>query len=79
MRTTVEISDEQRAALLKIAAERGLKGFSSLVQEALGEYLATRGSDAERTSAALAVRGALDQTEADELRQNCMRIRDEWR
>ena len=79
MRTTIEISDEQRAALLKIAAERGLKGFSSIVGEALGEYLATRGSDAERTSAALAVRGTLDQLEADELQQNCERLRDEWR
>jgi len=40
VRTTVEISDAQRAALLKLAAERGEKGFSRLVGEALDRYLA---------------------------------------
>ena len=79
MRTTIEINDEQRASLLKIAAERGLKGFSPIVQEALGEYLATRGGDADRNSRAQAVRGALDRAEADELDRVCKRIRDEWR
>lgn len=79
MRTTIEISDEQRAGLLAIAAERGLKGFSPIVQEALTEYLATRSGDTDRIAAALAKRGALDQAETDELRQNCRQIRDNWR
>ena len=39
MRTTVELSDEQRAALLSLAAKRGLRGYSMLVQEALAQYL----------------------------------------
>ncbi len=79
MRTTVEITDEQRARLLAIAAERGLKGFSSLVQEALGEYLATRLGDADRITDALGMRGALDENAADELRQACNQIRENWR
>ena len=40
MRTTVEITAEQRAQLLKLAARRGEKGFSGLVREALETYLA---------------------------------------
>ena len=40
MRTTIEITEEQRAELLKLAAIRGHNGFSQLVQEALNEYLA---------------------------------------
>lgn len=40
MRTTIELTDEQRAALLALAARRGLRGYSSLVQEALAAYLA---------------------------------------
>ena len=79
MRTTIEISDEQRAGLLAIAAERGLKGFSPIVQEALTEYLATRAGDTDRIAAAMAKRGALNQAEADELRQTCQQIRDDWR
>lgn len=39
MRTTIELADEQRAALLAMAARRGLRGYSSLVQEALAKYL----------------------------------------
>ena len=35
MRTTVEINDRFRARLLQIAAERGEKGFSGMLEEAL--------------------------------------------
>lgn len=40
MRTTIELTDEQRSALLALAGKRGLRGYSSLVQEALAQYLA---------------------------------------
>ena len=40
MRTTVEITPEQRAKLLELAARQGRKGFSHLVREALEAYLA---------------------------------------
>ena len=39
MRTTIELSDEQRSALLALAGRRGLRGYSSLVAEALAQYL----------------------------------------
>lgn len=39
MRTTVELTDEQRAALAALACKRGIRGYSSLVQEALAQYL----------------------------------------
>ena len=79
MRTTFEITDEQRAALLAIAASKGEKGFSGIVREALDQYLDGRRGHAERVSAALSVRGALDRREADELAQTCSLIRSEWR
>lgn len=41
MRTTIELTDEQRSALLALAGKRGLRGYSSLVQEALAQYLAS--------------------------------------
>lgn len=41
MRTTIELTDEQRSALLALAGKRGLRGYSSLVQEALALYLGT--------------------------------------
>jgi len=33
MRTTIEIRDEHRAALLELAAKRGLKGFLAKIVE----------------------------------------------
>lgn len=75
MRTTIEITDEQRARLLALAASRGLKGFSALVSEALDEYLKARRSDGEIIAAALATRGSLSDTEADELAAACATIR----
>jgi predicted CopG family antitoxin len=40
MRTTVELSDAVYRRLRAAAAERGLRGFSELVEEALDSYLA---------------------------------------
>ncbi|MFH1567467.1 MAG: hypothetical protein ABIL09_05645 [Gemmatimonadota bacterium] len=79
MRTTLEITDRQRAELLQIAASRGEKGFSGVVQEALELYLASRKLDAGKLTAALAVEGALDEDEARELAEACAQIRAEWR
>ncbi len=39
MRTTIELTDEQRAALMALAGKRRLRGYSPLVQEALTQYL----------------------------------------
>ena len=39
MRTSIELTDEQRSALLALAGKRRLRGYSSLVQEALALYL----------------------------------------
>jgi hypothetical protein len=40
MRTTVELSDSLYRRLRAAAAERGLRGFSGLVEEAVDAYLA---------------------------------------
>jgi predicted transcriptional regulator len=39
MRTTIRIADDHRERLLKIAAERGDRGYSRIVEEALDRYL----------------------------------------
>lgn len=79
VRTTIEITDEHRTELIRIAASRGSKGFSSLVQEALDEYLTKRGRDSSAIAAALGVRGALDDEEAAAMADECSRLRAKWR
>ena len=79
MRTTVEIPDVQRARLLELAARRGEKGFSRLVQEAVDRLLAEDDSRGVRTKAALALEGSMGAKEADELLASVVRIRSTWR
>ena len=73
MRTTIEITEEQHLALTALAAKRGVRGFSSLVREALDRYLAEqRGEDLE---AVLSLRGILSPEEGDALER---RIAEAW-
>ena len=67
MRTTVEISDGNRERLMALAARRGEKGFSRLVDEAVGRLLAEEAHRDEARRAALALRGTLPAKDADEL------------
>jgi Arc/MetJ family transcription regulator len=79
MRTTIEITDEQRAKLLHLAARRGMKGFSALVQEALDEYLSATEGKAADVQAALGMRGSLKGKEAEQLAAACRSVRENWR
>jgi len=79
MRTTIEITAEQRARLLQIAARRGDKGFSQLVQEALDAYLKVEADTDEKRRRALMLRGAVGEADAEKLREATRDIRRSWR
>ena len=79
MRTTIELSDENRSKLLQLAARRGEKGSSHLVDEAVARCL---GGSEEREKAkkkAIALIGSLRASEAEDLRANTKKIRGKWR
>jgi len=79
MRTTIELSDEHRARLLDLAARRGEKGFSSIVEEALGRYFEREDRRREAVDRALAVLGSFSPEEADRLEQEIEELRRSWR
>lgn len=79
MRTPIEIPDEFRARLLQIAASRGEKGFSHLVQEAIARYLRDLEQDEERARDAVAAVGALGDEDAAALEDSLRRLRGRWR
>jgi len=79
MRTTIEITEAQRAELLKIAGARGEKGFSSVVRDALDLYLKAYASRKDAVRAALGVRGAFTDSEADLFEAEVAAIRRTWR
>ena len=78
MRTTVDIKPEHRSALLAIAARRGQKGFSTVLEEAIESYLAGE-SEQERHKKFLSFAEVLTEQEADEFGLNYWLAHDKWK
>jgi hypothetical protein len=79
MRTTVEMKPEHRSALLALAADRGEKGFSSVLAEAIQAYLDGERDRAARRKEFRSLKGTLSAKEAGELLAVTRAIRENWR
>jgi len=79
MRTTIELDDTLRGRLLDLAARRGVKGFSSIVQEALDQYFALEDRRQGTVDRALSALGSLSDEEADRLEDEVRSLRRSWR
>ena len=81
MRTTIEISDERLKFLRSLAAQRGEKGFSRVVEEAIDLLAAKEDADAkaERKRRALAAIGSMSDETATELHRHVRELREGWR
>ncbi len=65
MRTTVELSDRTYKRLRAHAAERGLRGFSPIVEEAVASLL-DRGGEAELPAGLAEAEGAWSQADVSD-------------
>ncbi|MDZ4696246.1 MAG: hypothetical protein SGI86_13955 [Deltaproteobacteria bacterium] len=72
MRTTIELADGQRTRLVELAARRGEKGFSRIIQEALEDFL-RRQANPGVLEAALNSQGRLTAKEAEEFEASARR------
>jgi predicted DNA-binding protein len=79
MRTTIEMKPEHRARILELAANRGEKGFSTVVAEALEVYLEAHRSRMHAIESALALKGSMREPEAAGLLARTQGIRANWR
>jgi predicted transcriptional regulator len=79
MRTTIEMNPEHRARVLELAANRGEKGFSAVVAEALDLYLEAQRGRTNTIRSALALKGSMSAKEAAGLLAETLRIRTDWR
>jgi hypothetical protein len=77
MRTTVELREDQHAALAALASRRGIRGYSAIVQEALDLYL--REHAVERLEEVLQLRGILAEEEAAEVERRIAEARGTWK
>jgi len=79
MRTTIEMKPEHRARILELAANRGEKGFSSVVEEALELYLKAQRDRNKAIESALTLRGSMKESEAADLLERTQTVRSNWR
>jgi Arc/MetJ-type ribon-helix-helix transcriptional regulator len=78
MKTTVELKEEHRALLEAIAARRGWRSYSRVVQEAVEFYLHHH-AEAEKARCALLKRkGAWTPEEVEHTRAAITKLRKRW-
>ena len=79
MRTTIEISGRHRSILLSLAAQKGLRGYSRIVEEALDYYIEHRLKTAEKKMEILKMKGSWRAEEANKIRSKLTELRENWR
>ena len=79
MRTTVEMKTEHRSALLALAARRGEKGFSSVLAEAIEEYLDNERTRGQKRKQMLSLAGSISAEEGERLHRLSKDLREHWR
>jgi len=75
LRTTIEIPNDLRARLLALAAKRGIRGYSEIIQEAVQAYLDREEEREAALSEVLALPGCLTQEDS---RKAHLQIKEMW-
>jgi len=70
---------EHRSALLALASRRGQKGFSTVLSEAIENFLQGEVEREKRRKALLSLGGSLSKKDGDELRRTAKQLRESWR
>ncbi len=78
MRTTIEISDKHRSILLSFAAQKGLRGYSDIVKEALDFYIVHQMKAAKTKNKILRMKGSWKAEETKEAKAKLAELRENW-
>lgn len=79
MRTTIEISDKHRGILLALAAQKGLRGYSGIIKEALDYYIEHQSKTTEKKREILKMEKTWNVEETEEIRSNLVELRENWK
>lgn len=79
MRTSIEISNKHRRILLSLAAQKGLRGYSRIIQEALDYYIVHQTKMSERKRDILKMKGSWKAEETKEIRSKLTELRENWK
>lgn len=78
MRTTIEISDMHRSTLLSLAAQKGLRGYSKLIEEAIDYYITNQTNFTGIKNNVLAMKGSW-QKDSEKIKTNIKELRKNWK
>jgi predicted transcriptional regulator len=78
MRTTIDLSDDHRSALHSLAAGRGLRGYSKLIQEAIDFYIKEKVKGRDGVKRLLKMKGTWNEEEAKKFKKRLEEIRRNW-
>ena len=79
MRTTIELSNDHRSALHSLASQKGLRGYSKLIQEAVDLYLKETSRKRKSVNHLLKMRGTWSEEEARQIKKKLAEIRRSWK
>ncbi len=79
MRTTIELTEKQVRELKRLAAQRRMKGFSTLVKEAVDQYLDSGQFQKQKIAAALSLMGSFKGKDGDAFEAAVSEAREVWR
>jgi len=79
MRTTIELSDPVYKRLKSAAIDRGIRGFSPIVEDALRDYFAAEPSRTQMAEAISAARGAWSDMDVEEWERDVSGAWETWR
>lgn len=79
MRTTVELSEATYRLLRAAAIERGVRGFSPIVEEAVNRYLEAEDDEGESLRAFEAAKGAWSDVDVEDFEEARTQAWSSWR
>ena len=79
MRTTIELSNDHRSSLHSLAARRGIRGYSKLIQEAVDLYIKEMTVKEGNAKLLLKMRGTWNKDDANAFSKKLREIRRNWK
>ena len=79
MRTTIELSNDHRSSLHSLAARRGIRGYSMLIQEAVDLYIKEMTAREGNAKLLLKMRGTWNKDDANAFSKKLREIRRNWK
>jgi hypothetical protein len=78
MRTTIEIPDRYRSILHSLAVKKGLRGYSSIIEEALDAYIDGLSRKNDLRNEILQMMGSWQEEEVSEIKEKITEMRKNW-